>query len=83
MAYVLGALVQLFAGLIGLLAGLAALLIGGVGTILGLGLSGTIVLLVLLGVFLSPWFLLGLAVWAVWRALGPGKPRRGTWYVVR
>ncbi|MFO8034669.1 MAG: hypothetical protein R6U88_05875 [Candidatus Bipolaricaulota bacterium] len=83
MAYALVLIMQLLGGLLGLAAGLVALLIGGAGTMLGLGLAGVIVVLVLLGVVLSPWFLLGLAAWAVWRILAPGRPRRRTWYVVR
>ncbi len=83
MTYLFGAIVRLVAGLVGLVFGLIGLVLGGTGSMLGLGFALTILLFIPLAIILSPWLLLGLIAWGVWRALGGRRYRRGTWYVVR
>ncbi|GEM_PF-4516391 len=83
MAFLIATLAHVLVGLAGFAASLVGLLIGGVGSVLGLGFAFAICAVVLLGILLSPWFLLGFALWIVWKFLGSGNPRRRTWTVVR
>jgi len=83
MGILIAAVVQLSVGLVGVLAGLVGLLLGAAGGVIGLGVTATVGVLVVLGVLLSPWFLLGLGVWLTWKLLRLGRPHRRTWTVVR